>query len=353
MSEIMWYEIKIKADELCEEAINSILYEMDASGILIENSEDVMFQEGYEGDWDYFGIDLENMEQGFFIKAYLEFQDASEVEFLESRIDYKCMSREITTLSGETDFTKVSRLYGDIEQWVAELNRRIVDLAQYGFDISKIEVEYSKVPDVDYVNKWKQEYRPFEVGEDIVICPTWLKDNLITDKKVIFIDPGNAFGSGTHESTELCIGMINEYYEFSDRESFYDVGCGSGILSFVAHKLGFKHVVGIDIDDDAIAVSRSNAEFNGIKSGVSFVKGNLLDQLSEPSDFIVANIIADVIINMSADLIKILKKDGIFIGSGIINEKLDELKSVLVARGFEILEIANKNEWNAIVCKKR
>lgn len=354
----MWYEIKIKADEMLEEAINSILYEMDASGILTQNSEDFMFQEGYEGDWDYFGIDLSGYEEGFYIKAYVEFEPLKENADKESettvkpRVDYKCMSREITTLSGETDFTKLSSLYQNIEHWVMELKKRVQALGEFGFDVSNVKIEYFDVPDIDYVNKWKEEYRPFEIGEEFVICPTWLKNELVTDKCVVFIDPGNAFGSGTHESTMLCIELMDRYKKRFVLERMYDVGCGSGILSMVAHKLGFDEVVGIDIDEDAIAVSVENAKFNGIElnSDIRFVHGDLLEKLYEPANLVVANIIADVIISMSEDLAKIVKKGGFFIGSGIINERLEDVKHALEKNAFEVVEILTKNEWSALIC---
>lgn len=356
----MWYEIKIKADELVEEAINSILYEMDASGILTQNSQDLMFQEGYEGDWDYFGIDLSEYEEGFFIKAYVEFESLNEQadegkNGVKPRIDYKCMSREITTLSGETDFTKVSSLYQNIENWIIELKKRVQALGEFGFDVSNVQIEYFDVPDIDYVNKWKEEYRPFEIGEDIVICPTWLKHELVTDKFPIFIDPGNAFGSGTHESTMLCISLMDKYKKTFNLQKMYDVGCGSGILSIVGHKLGFEEVVGIDIDEDAIIVSEENAKFNEIEldQSIRFVHGNLLEKLKEPADLVVANIIADVIISMSEDLQQIVKSGGYFIGSGIINERLEEVKQALEKNAFEMVEIVTENEWSALICTRK
>lgn len=346
----MWYEIKVKVTEETSELIASILVDMYASGIVEENPRDIIFQDSYDGDWDYFEVSMDAFEyDGILIKAYLEFGEKNEV-----RIDNSCMSSEIQTLNGELDCTKIVSEYLNIENWMLEFKAKISALSEYGFDISKIEVEYSMLEEIDYVKKWQDNYHAFDITENIVVCPSWEKGQDFGSKKVIYLDPGAAFGTGTHETTSMCAEAIVKYSSTeSSRKLMYDIGCGSGILSIVGKISGFENVIGIDIDERSVEISRENAVLNSMEesSGLQFKVGNLLELVDEKADIIVANIIADIIIMISPDIKQRLVKGGIFICSGIIDEKCSLVIDKLEEVGFQILEKNKKGEWNAIVCR--
>lgn len=344
----MWYEIKVKANEEISDFVSSILVDMYASGIVEENPNDDMFQAGYDGDWDYFEVDMNNFEySGVLIKAYVEFGETSEV-----KIDNKCMSSEITTLSGEKDFTAVVDEYVNIENWMHSFKSNIKELENYNLDVSTVEVEYKELEEVDYVKEWQSNYHAFEIAKSVVVCPSWESRQDFGDALVIYLDPGAAFGTGTHETTSMCTEAIIEYSnKIENKGLMYDVGCGSGILAIVAKKFGFDNVVGIDIDERSVEISIENARLNSVDYAIDFKVGNLLDVVDDKADMIVANIIADVIVSMSHDIKKRLKTQGIFICSGIIDDKLEMVIEKLQKDGFTIVEKKKKGEWNALVAR--
>ncbi|MBE6014484.1 MAG: 50S ribosomal protein L11 methyltransferase [Lachnospiraceae bacterium] len=241
-------------------------------------------------------------------------------------------------------------------------------------DIGEWEIVTSSTKEEDWINNWKEFFKPFTV-DNIVIKPTWEnldEDNIIditkndkTDREsmddackeriVIEIDPGTAFGTGRHETTRLCMGQLRKYIKAGMR--VLDAGAGSGVLSIVAEKLGAGFVFGTDIDPIAVEAAERNLILNGIdKSRFTMTRGNLIDdadlrkRAGEGSfDLVVANILADVIIPMSKVIPSLLKKDGVFISSGIINTKETEVKAAIEEAGFKILDIVHLNEWVAII----
>ncbi len=216
----------------------------------------------------------------------------------------------------------------------------------------------SQTEDVDWINNWKQYFTSFYI-DDILIKPTWepLKEE-DQDKFLIEIDPGISFGTGKHETTQLCIRQLRKY--MSKQSVVLDVGCGSGILSITALKLGASRVVGTDIDENCMTSTYENMEVNQLdKSLGKFYMGNLIDDLAlqqtvgtEEYDIVVANILADVIIPMAPVIPARLKQGGIFITSGIIDFKENEVKTAIAEAGFEILEINHQGEWVNITAKK-
>ena len=168
---------------------------------------------------------------------------------------------------------------------------------------------------------------------------------------VIELDPGMAFGTGTHETTSMCIQLLEQYMTTND--IILDIGCGSGILSIVAGKLGAQKVIGVDIDPNAVKVARENVQMNQINEKVEIRQGDLLDVVQEKAHCIVANIIADVIIQLVKLVPEVLEPKGIFIASGIIQDRLEEVKEAIEKGPFTILQVVSKGEWAAIVAQRR
>lgn len=221
-------------------------------------------------------------------------------------------------------------------------------------------IEASSTEDKDWINNWKTYFRPFRIDDSIVIKPTWEElTDVIEHDMVIEIDPGLAFGTGSHETTKLCILSLKKYLQ--SHMKLLDVGSGSGILSIVGKKLGADEVLGIDIDEVATKTALENAEVNhlSINDKFSFQTGNLLadDKLTKKIgegkyDIAVANILADVIIPLSNIIGYNIKPEGLFICSGIIDTKIDAVKEALIKNNFEILEINRMKDWAAFVAKK-
>ena len=220
-------------------------------------------------------------------------------------------------------------------------------------------ISSSETEDLDWINNWKKYFTSFTI-DDILIKPTWeeLKPE-DKDKFLIEIDPGISFGTGKHETTQLCIKQLLKYVKGSEPKVL-DVGCGSGILSIVALKLGARCVVGTDLDSDCMISTRDNMEVNHLPAELgTFYVGNLIDDVelqekvgTEEYEIVVANILADVIIPMAPVIPARLKKGGYFITSGIINFKEDEVKEAIEAAGLEVVEINHQGEWVNITARK-
>ena len=226
-------------------------------------------------------------------------------------------------------------------------------------DVGSGVITSSETEDLDWINNWKKYFSSFTIG-NILIKPTWeeLKEE-DKDKFMIEIDPGISFGTGKHETTQLCIKELVKYIG-EDHPKVLDVGCGSGILSIVALKLGAREVVGTDIDADCMTSTRANMEVNHLDESLgTFYVGNLIDDVdlqekvgTEEYEIVVANILADVIIPMAPVIPARLKKGGYFITSGIIDFKENEVKEAIEAAGMEIVQINHQGEWVNITARK-
>ena len=221
-------------------------------------------------------------------------------------------------------------------------------------------IEASETEDKDWINNWKQYFKPFTV-DDILIKPTWEEiPEEHKDKMLIQIDPGTAFGTGMHETTQLCIRGLRKYLKEGDR--LLDVGTGSGILGICGLKCGAIHVVGTDLDENAIVAVGENMESNQIaKEDFVVLAGNLIDDIAikdavgyECYDIAVANILADVIIPLQVEMPPHLKQGGIFITSGIIDMKEEEVKKAFEQNeAFDIIEINHQGDWVSIIARKK
>ena len=218
----------------------------------------------------------------------------------------------------------------------------------------------SETEDLDWINNWKKYFTSFYI-DNILIKPTWeeLKEE-DKDKFLIEIDPGISFGTGKHETTQLCIRELTKYVNKEEAPKVLDLGCGSGILSIVALKLGAREVVGTDLDPDCMTSTRENMEVNHLDESLgTFYVGNIIDDKElqdkvgyEEYEIVVANILADVLIPMSPVIPPILKKGGLFITSGIIDFKENDVKAAIEAAGMEVIEINHQGEWVNITARK-
>ena len=308
-----WIEVKIKTTTEAIETVSGILYDVGVGGVVIEDPSDLIFSEGDAGDWDY--VDealLQNVLEGAIVKGYLP----ESVDLI------------------------------DKIEWIRQ---SVEMIPQYNLDKGLGEVTTTEVYEEDWAHTWKKYYKPMKIGDRIVVKPTWESYISQEEEIIVELDPGMAFGTGTHETTMMCVQNLEKYV--TPNSLVFDIGCGSGILSITAAKLGARKVVGIDLDEVAVKVSKKNVEDNHVTGQVEIKRGNLLDTLHERADIVVANIIADVIIILADDIKKFLKKDSVFIASGIILDKIDEVTAALKKNGLQILQIETMGEWTAIVSK--
>ena len=263
------------------------------------------------------------------------------------------------------DGTAVVNFYIDSEEddgtLVKKAEQEIEDLRMF-VDVGDGTITRSETEDKDWINNWKQYWHTFTIG-NLYIKPTWEEVKPEdADKFMIEIDPGISFGTGKHETTQLCIKQLIKYIEGAkEAPTVLDVGCGSGILSIVALKLGAKEVVGTDLDADCMISTRDNMQVNHLDEKLgTFYVGNLIDDTelqkkvgTEKYDIVVANILADVIIPMAPVIPDRLKEGGYFITSGIIDFKENEVKEAIEAVGLKVIEINHQGEWVNITAQKQ
>lgn len=245
----------------------------------------------------------------------------------------------------------------DKESILAEVIREISEMRAY-VDVGEGSIEESQTEDVDWVNNWKQYFHQFTI-DDVLIIPSWEdvqpEDE---DKMIIHIDPGTAFGTGMHETTQLCIRQLKKYV--SQGMKILDVGCGSGILGMLALKFGAGYSVGTDLDPCAIDATHENMEVNGIsRDQYEVMIGNIIDDKQvqdavgyEQYDVVAANILADVLLPLTPVIQNHLKTGGIYITSGIIEEKETVVVEAVKAAGMEVLEVNHQGEWVSVTAKK-
>ena len=228
-----------------------------------------------------------------------------------------------------------------------EKSKKLLSEISKSFDTLTVE----KVCDEDWANNWKEYYKPLHIGKSVVIRPVWEEYAEKPGEKVITLDPGAAFGTGSHETTSMCIELLEE--AVGEGARVLDVGCGSGILSVAACVLGAKNVTAVDIDEFAVKTAAGNAELNGIGADkITAVQGSLTDNVSGKFDVIVANIVADVIISLCRDVGDFLEDCGAFICSGIIDDRVCDVKNAFAESGFVIEKSMHKKEWNAFLLVK-
>ena len=245
----------------------------------------------------------------------------------------------------------------DKQELLLKVRQELEEMRSY-LNVGECTIEESQTEDVDWVNNWKQYFHQFYI-DDILVIPSWenveAKDS---DKMVIHIDPGTAFGTGMHETTQLCIRQLKKYVT-KDTE-LLDVGTGSDILSIIALKLGARHAVGTDLDPCAVPAVEENKEVNGIPvEAFDMMIGNIIDDKEvqdkvgyEKYDIVTANILADVLVPLTPVIVHQMKPGAVYITSGILDVKEEVVKGAVVAAGLEVVEVTHQGEWVSVTARK-
>ncbi|WP_047981451.1 50S ribosomal protein L11 methyltransferase [Ornithinibacillus contaminans] len=309
-----WSEICIHTTNEAIEPISNILHETGASGVVIEDPLDLVIdKEQMYGE--IFELNADDYpKEGVYIKAYLP----------------------LNSFLGET---------------VEEIKQAINNLVAFDIDLGLNEITLSEVHEEDWATAWKKYYKPVQISEKITITPTW-EDYTPTseDELIIELDPGMAFGTGTHPTTVLSIQALERYIEKDDL--VIDVGCGSGVLSIASALLGAKEVFAYDLDEIAVKSTQINAKINHVNERIITKQNNLLNHVSVQADVIVSNILAEIIVRFIDDAWNNLRDGGYFITSGIIQAKKQMVLDQLEEQGFEIVEVNVLDDWVSVVARK-
>ena len=245
----------------------------------------------------------------------------------------------------------------DKEKVLADVRAALAEMQEF-LDLGECTITESETEDKDWINNWKQYFKQFYV-DDILIIPSWEEVKPEDrDKMIIHIDPGTAFGTGMHETTQLCIRQLKKYVT-KDTE-LLDVGTGSGILSIIALKLGARHAVGTDLDPCAVSAVEENKEVNGIApESFDMMIGNIIDDKEvqdkvgyEKYDIVTANILADVLVPLTPVIVHQMKPGAVYITSGILDVKEEVVKEAVVAAGLEVVEVTHQGEWVSVTARK-
>ncbi|WP_311525811.1 50S ribosomal protein L11 methyltransferase [uncultured Parvimonas sp.] len=308
-----WTEIEVVVKNKYENNIVGILYLFDIDGINISDSRDY---EEFAKEKPYWVV----LDEEDFVKS----------EFITAK----------TYLKNDDELEENLKLLNErISEFEKEYNEKV---------ILKID---SKIKTEDWANEWKKYYKPTKVGKNFIIKPTWEEYDLSENEVMIELDPGMAFGTGTHETTALCLEAL-EKLELKDKLVF-DIGSGSGILSVGALKLGAKKVEAVDIDILGVEATLDNAKLNKVEDRIIVHHGDLCEKLNSKADVIVANILAHILVKLLGDISKFIKDDGIFVSSGIIDSKYKDVEDALIENNFEILEVNKNKDWVCVIARRK
>jgi ribosomal protein L11 methyltransferase len=312
---LKWSEISIHTTNEAIEPISNILHEAGASGVVIEDPfELVKIREDQFGEI-YQLNPKDYPEEGVIVKAYLP----------------------INSFLGET---------------IEEIKSTINNLIVYNIDIGRNDVSVSEVHEEEWATAWKKYYHPVKISKRFTVVPTWEEYTPVnSDELIIELDPGMAFGTGTHPTTVMSIQALERTVKKGD--SVIDVGTGSGVLSIAAAMLGAEKVKALDLDEVAVQSAKLNLELNKVHTFVNVSQNNLLEGISDEVDVVVANILAEVILRFTDDVAKTVKPGGYFIAAGIIQQKKDQVKESIETAGFDIEETLRMEDWVAFIAKRK
>ena len=273
--------------------------------------------------------------------------------------DYSNLEGEVMEIAHidliEEELLKADRTKGIIHVYVNPHENPLEAVSFIKERLDEQGIEYDiKIADCateDWVNNWKQYFHPMPIGEKLLIRPVWEDEYDAGGRKILHIEPGLAFGTGSHPTTKLCLETLEKYIDESS--TVLDIGCGSGILSIASLLLGAESAFGVDIDSLAVKTAMANAEENGFGNDrFNVVQGNLSDKVSGKYNVIVANIVADIIIEFNKEVGKFLDDDGVYITGGIIEAREDEVLMSFIQNGFEVIERFEEKGWLVFVLKK-
>ena len=309
-----WTQIEVFTSTAGIEPLCAALEEMGASGFVIRDPADFAdFLTQKQGKWDYVDESLLSLREG------------------ESSVTFYLPE-------GEDGQARLSRL----EATLARL-KGLDEGGHWG----RLTFTLSQLAEESWQDSWKQHWKPTRVGKSLIVCPSWEEYAPAPGETVIRLDPGMAFGTGTHDSTRLCMALAEGLIVGGER--VLDLGCGSGILSVTALLLGAESALGVDIDEVAVRACAENAAMNGLASRANFQKGNLADGVRGRYDLIFANIVADVILQLAPDLPRLLAPGGALITSGILSERAGEIEAAFADLGLRTKTKLESGGWAALV----
>ncbi|MDY2971984.1 MAG: 50S ribosomal protein L11 methyltransferase [Eubacteriales bacterium] len=309
-----WYEVTLVSTHEGADLFADALFSVGCGGVSIYDKQDIVAL--YDSDivWDYIDENLvNNLDDRVFVKGIIGEEEKTEL--------LQKIAEEIENLKKNSPF-----------------------------NLGSGEIIVNSIDDEDWKNEWKKYYKPI-VTKSVTVVPVWIKYNKISDKeKILWINPGMAFGTGEHETTKMCLDLLGEI-DVSGK-TVIDVGTGSGILGIASILSGAKSADMCDIDSTAIDTAKENARLNSVSDRCEIERADLLEKSKEPADVVFANITADILIRLSKDIGRFLKDDGTIILSGIIHARLDEVKSAYEDCGFKFVRHVCDGEWNALEFKK-
>lgn len=307
-----WAEISIQTTHEATEAIADIFHELGSSGVVIEDPE-LVNSYRRSGTWDYCDIPEETDVEVVTVKAYLLVDE-------------------------------------QLEEKMRIFEERVNELVNHNLDKGQGNIKYQEINEEDWASSWKDYFHPIRVGEHVVIKPSWEAYEQMAGDLVIELDPGMAFGTGTHHTTAMCIRSLEEVIR--PGSTVFDIGTGSGVLAIAAAKLGAESVQAVDLDQVAVRVAKENVVINEVEQVVNVAAGDLLTGIHGQADVIIANIIADVIIKLVPDIPKRLKDNGVLIASGIIVERLSDVTAAILNNNLTIDKVIEEGGWVAILVRK-
>lgn len=304
-----WQELTITVHREAEEAVSNLLIETGSQGVAIADSAD------YIGQEDRFGELYPDVEQSDMI-AITAYYPSS------------------TNLADVT----------------VTINEQLAELASFGLQVGQVTVDSQELAEEVWADNWKAYYEPARITHDLTIVPSWTDYEASAGEKVIKLDPGMAFGTGTHPTTKMSLFALEQVLRGG--ETVIDVGTGSGVLSIASSLLGAKTIYAYDLDDVAVRVAQENIDLNQGTDNIHVAAGDLLKGVGQEADVIVANILADILVLLTEDAYRLVKDQGYLILSGIISEKLDMVLEAAFSAGFFLETHMVQGEWNALVFKK-
>lgn len=307
-----WIEVEVITSSEATEAVSGFFYNCDVQGVSISDPRDLLFKKEHPAYSDLFDEKILKVEEGAIVKGYFK-----ETENFNDTIEY--------------------------------IKESVSKLEEFGLDKGEGLVTYHKVNEEDWENNWKKYYKPTKVGEKIVVKPIWEKYDAKAEEVVVELDPGIAFGTGTHETTRMCIKALEKYVKNED--TVFDIGTGSGILAIAASKLGAKKVVGVDLDPVAVDSAKENVAFNNLKN-IEILYGDLMEVVEGKAEVIVANLLADIVLCLCENVTTFMKAGSYLIASGILNTQRDLIVSKFESLNLSITEVMEDGEWICVIAKK-
>ena len=304
-----WQELTIMVSREAEEAVSNILIDLGSQGVAIDDSAD------YLGEAGPFGEVLPQVEQLNMVAITAYYPETANLEMIRQ-----------------------------------EVKERLVQLRDFGLEIGETQLTTQQLAEEDWADNWKKYFEPARITHDLTIVPSWTDYEVTTGEKIIKLDPGMAFGTGTHPTTKMSLFALEQVLRGG--ETVLDVGTGSGVLSIASSLLGAKEIFAYDLDDVAVRVAQENIALNAGTENIHVAAGDLLKGIDIEADVIVANILADILVNLTDDAYRLLKDEGYLIMSGIISEKWNLVRESAEAAGFFLETHMIQGEWNACVSKK-